>query len=550
MEKPRFRVQAGSSATTTVDAGATAPAHSMRYLNRDKTGVLSLRRAVRRDGSADVREAAMRASALAFDFMQNSGWIAGACDQMIVDTIGTELKLNARPDLTKLGYSEKERSDWCKLVEAEWRRWSWNPRECDLAGKATIAEMCDGLMRYYIGAGEGFAILSFFGETQRLAYGVSTGTKVNLVAPHRVPNTTREFEGLDGGIFHDANGRPTHCRFKRRDSGLDVDYDLPFLLPNGLAQVVHVLDRGDNPDSPRGISIMAPILKVIAQSDQLADATLATALLQTIFAAVIKSPEPSEEAFQAIQTLADTQGAGKLEGVEGLVQDFVDIWGARFEALKSGGINLADTARIGHLGPGEELEFKTAATPGSNYLPFNANLQREMARRLGITMESFSMDFTSVTYSSARIGTATVYPIAQRRRERIAAPFCQSVYEAWLDEKIANGSIPFKGGYRAFAANRDKAFWAEWQGPAKPSADDYKSANAAKLRLETGVSSLSDECAEYGRDWEEVANQREREMQVMAEKGLPNPFERMRGGGNEAPPLEDTVPAKKAKAAA
>jgi lambda family phage portal protein len=529
--KPRVRVPAGR-ADLHIGKPKAKPAApvEMRYLNRDRTGVLSMRHAVRRDGRHDVREAALRASALAFDFMQNSGWIAGACDQMIVDTIGTELKLNARPDLSRLGYDDKERSEWCKLVEAEWRRWSWNPRECDLAGKATIPEMCDGLMRYYIGGGEGFGVISFFDERMRRAYGVQTGTKVNIVAPHRVPHTTREFEGLESGIFHDANGRPTHCRFKRREGGIDVDHDLAFVLPNGLAQVVHVLDRGDNPDSPRGISIMAPILKVIAQSDQLADATLATALLQTIFAAVIKSPEPSEEAFQAIQTLGDTDGV-KVEGVEQLVQDFVDVWGARFEALKSGGINLADTARIGHLGPGEELDFKTASTPGGTYLPFDQNLKREMARRLGVTIESFSMDFTSASYSSVRMATATVHPLACRRRERIPAPFCQSVYESFLDEKIGTGAIPFKGGYRAFAANRDKVCWAEWQGPAKPSADDYKSANAAKVRLETGVSSLADECAEYGRDWEETAAQRERELKTLTEMGLPNPFERIRGGG-------------------
>lgn len=520
-EKPRVKVKAGRQASVT----SFAP--TMRYLDRDRTGVLSMRHAIRRDGRVDVREAALRASALAFEFMQNSGWIAGACDQMIVDTIGTELKLNARPDLTRLGYSDKERSNWCKIVEADWRRYAWNPRECDLAGKATIAEMCDGIMRYFIGGGEGFGIISYLGEQSRKHYGIETGTKVSIVAPHRVPHVTREFEGLDSGIFHDANGRPTHCRFKRRDSGIDVDYDLAFTLSNGLPQILHVLDRGDNPDSPRGISVMAPILKVIAQSDQLADATLATVLLQTIFAAVIKSPEPSEEAFQAIQTLADTNG---IEGGPELVQDLVDVWGARIEALKKGGVNLADTSRIAHLGPGEELEFKTANAPGSQYIPFSQNLQREMARRLGITIESFSMDFSRATYSSVRVATSTVFPIAQRRRERVAAPFCQGVYENWLDERIATGAIPFKGGYRAFSANREKASWAEWQGPAKPSADDYKSANAAKVRLETGVSSLADESAEYGRDWEETAAQRARELEVLKELGLPNPFERMSGG--------------------
>ena len=86
-------------------------------------------------------KAAERASALALDFMHNSGWIAGAADQIICDTIGTELKLNARPDLSKLGYNDQERAEWCRLVEAEWRRWAWNPKECDLAGKSTMRDI-------------------------------------------------------------------------------------------------------------------------------------------------------------------------------------------------------------------------------------------------------------------------------------------------------------------------------------------------------------------------------------------------------------------------
>ena len=92
----------------------------MRYMGHDTAGVLSMRRAVTRDVKVDIREAVRRSFALAFDFMQNSGWIAGAADQIIVDTIGVELKLNARPDLSRLGYNDKERSDWCRQVEDEW----------------------------------------------------------------------------------------------------------------------------------------------------------------------------------------------------------------------------------------------------------------------------------------------------------------------------------------------------------------------------------------------------------------------------------------------
>ncbi len=68
---------------------------------------LAMRRAVTRDMTLDVRQAAERASALALDFMQNCGWIAGIADQVIVDTLGTELKLNLRPDLSRLGMTSR-----------------------------------------------------------------------------------------------------------------------------------------------------------------------------------------------------------------------------------------------------------------------------------------------------------------------------------------------------------------------------------------------------------------------------------------------------------
>lgn len=542
VDKPRVRVAARVREVLPPAPSAAVPAMrpTARYLRDSSTGVLRMPRVAARDSFLDVREATERAAALAIDFMHNSGWIAGAARQIIADTIGTELKLNHRPDLARLGYDEKETSAWATLVQAEWGQYAWNPAECDLAGKATIAEMLDGTVRHYLAHGEAFGVLSFLSEADRRRYGITTGTKVSLVPPHRLPNRTSEFEGLLGGIFHDANERATHYRFRRRESGMDRDDDIPAMDAAGLAQVIHVMDRGENPGSPRGITPIAPASKVIAQYDQAADATLAQLMLQQAFAAVLTSPEPSTQAFEAIQTLSDPQAmpdgypggqAAWSAFAGGLAADLMDVWGQRVDALKRGGIDLSQHARVAHAGPGEDLKFVTANTPGGNYLPFVQHLHREIARCMGVTATSLTMDFNGATYSSVRMEVATIWPIAVRRRERIAAPLAQGIFEAWLDEMVATGRIPFKGGYRAFAANRQKACWAEWRGPSKPTADDAKSATAQRLRLESGVSSLADECSEDGRDWEETARQRARELTYLTGLGLPNPFERMRGGG-------------------
>lgn len=501
-----------------------------QYLRSDPTGILAARRATLRDAKWDVRMGADRAAALAIDFMHNSGWIAGAADQIIADTVGDELKLNARPQLAALGYNDADAAAWARAVEAEWKRWAWNPAECDLAGKSTFAEILDGVIRHYLAYGESFGIIDYITVRGRRAYGIESGTKVSLIPPHRLPRTTREFEGLEDGIFHDANGRPTIYRFRERTGGIEADKDIR------ARDVIHVMDRGENPGAPRGISVLAPTLKRIAQFDQLADATLALAMLQTLFAATITSPEPSEEAFAAIQTISDTQPpegydeADWTAFISGLQGDLYEVWGQRIAALKQHGIHLGDFARINHLGPGEKLELHTTNSPGPQYVPYSQNLQREIARRLGILFESFTLDFSNATYSSVRMGGASIWPVVTRRRYRIAAPFCDRVYDAWLDEKIGTGAIELRGGYAAWLANRSRVAYAEWQGPPKPSADDWKSAQAAGKRLELGLSSLADECGEYGRDWEETAAQIEREMKVLTDKGLPIPFGRKQGG--------------------
>lgn len=543
--KPRVRVRAG---TVAFPAEQRPQRPTARYLRGDRSGVLHMRQAITRDAKWDVREAADRAAALAIDFMHNSGWIAGAADQIIVDTVGEELKLNARPDLAPLGYDDAERAVWCREVEAAWRRWAWNSAECDLAGKATFAEMLDGVVRHYIAYGEAFGVLDYMTARQRRQYGLETGTKVTIVAPHRLPRISREFEGFEDGIFHDAWGRATTYRFRERIGGIETDKDI------AARDVIHVMDRGENPGAYRGVSVLAPVLKVIAQYDQAADATLAALLLQQVFAATIVSPEPSEDAFQALQTIEDTDpppgySADEWAGfVGGLRADLLEVWGQRLASLKEHGVAMNNPARIAHLGPGEELKMMTASTPGPQYLPLTQDLKREIARRLGVTFESLGMDHSNATYSSVRMGISSIWPIVLRRRLRIASPFADRIYAAWLEEMIASGRIGLKGGYQAFLANRSRVTYAEWQGPARPVADDYKAAMAAKVRLELGISSLADECAEYGRDWEENAAQIEREMKVLAENNIPSPFGKSQGGagpngaaadGNREPAKED-----------
>jgi capsid protein len=68
---------------------------------------------------------------------------------------------------------------------------------------------------------------------------------------------------------------------------------------------------------------------------------------------------------------------------------------------------------------------------------------------------------------------------------------------------VEAGEIEAPGFYE------NKAAWcrARWIGPGRGWVDQLKEAQAAELRMDIFISSLEDECAEQGKDWEELLEQ-------------------------------------------
>ncbi|WP_099864721.1 phage portal protein [Pararhizobium haloflavum] len=518
----------GREATQTPAARSSRP--EARYLRDTRSGIISTRMAPLNESRDEISRAWRRSAGIALDLIQNSGRLRGAVDQVLADTVGIELVLNPQPDLAGLGYSREETTALTRLIKARWQRYAWNPAECDMRGKFTLPQLVDIGLRWHIAYGEVTGMLDYMGLATRQRYGIASGTKLCLIPPHRLVQDTNEIEGLFQGVYHDENGRPVGYLFEERDTGFTRKVSHPARDGEGRPVVFHVFDPSDATDV-RGISVMAAAFRKHIQHEQLDDATLQTAILQTIFAAVLTSDKPSVDAFEALEVLKENKAAG----IEDYVSEFVSYLQGNLEKAAESSITISGDPQISHLAPGEDLDIKSAGTPGAQYLPFSAALSRDMARAIGITFGGLTMNHENATYSSVRMETSSIWPVVLRRRERIAAPICQAVYESWLDEEIGEGRIPFKGGYRAFRANRDRVCWAQWQGPAKPTADDLKSAKATSERLDNGTSSIAVECGDLGIDPDELFEQRQREHQRYVDAGMRSPYERAaRGdGGNE-----------------
>jgi lambda family phage portal protein len=279
----------------------------------------------------------------------------------------------------------------------------------------------------------------------------------------------------------------------------------------GRPQVIHVYD-GDA-EQVRGITPLAPALKIVRQFDQLADATLTAALIQAIFAATIESDAPTDTILQALQD-DDEQGVGG-----GSMDGLLSAKAGWYDSTK---IDLGRAGKIAHLFPGEKLTFNGSKTPNDTYEAFAKFLLREIARCLGMTFETLSGDYTAATYSSVRMSTSELWPLIVARRVNIPGRFYQQVFEAWLEEQIETGRTPFPGGFYAFLTKREAAARAEWRGPPKPQADDLKTQKAHEGYKRMGV--MSDEmiCNDLGVDVEDVYRQRAHEKKLREKLDLPD----------------------------
>jgi len=485
----------------------------------DSAGVLGGWRPALRSPRTDVQEAWTGVAARAIDAAHNSGWIAGAVEQMLADINGPEgLTINVTPDHYALRWSKDFADAWAADVEREFAAYANNPIEVDARGKMTLASMADAAVRWYMPFGEATARILL-----RERPGATMLTKVQMTSPMRLSQQSSELQELHQGVFLDRDGQPIGYRFRARVGGYPQDLDVAARDEQGRPLVVHVFD-GD-PDQTRGISPFAPALKVVRQYEQAADATLTTLLLQTIFSATFESAQLPGEALEGLLTDGDL-GAGSGGQVDPTAPGgMAALMSERAEWYGASGIDLGVHGRIATMFPGDRLKFHTASTPGGNYLPFSDNLNREIARCIGTSFEKFTGNYTNATFSSIKMGIASDWPVVIRRRRVVPRPLLQAVFEAWLEERVARGLTPFPGGYTRFLRQRSAACRAQWRGPAKPSPDELKTATALKiLTKDIGVMSISTAAAELGLDADAEQQQRAQDRQRAERLGLPDPY--------------------------
>jgi lambda family phage portal protein len=498
------------------------PAPLATFLRDNSAGTLSGFRVAMREPADDYRLAWYDATSRTIDALHNSGWLAGGVNLATDAICGPNMALNARPDPTIFGEKQagaKLAAEWARNVERRFEAWGRSAYACDIYARQNLGQQCSQSVKAWFGTGEIAGVVRF-----KKKPGNTHGTKIMLLPSKRIPQSSRTNPRSVQGVVLDTDGAPVRIIFETFDPvnpGVVTEIEVPVRDPEGRPQTIHIHDSP--PTVVRGITPLAPAIRVVRQFDQLFNATLTTALIHALFAATVESSAPTEEIFAALQgeeESATPDNPVVTGGTFGLGGNFSRLMGLRAAWYRNTKLDLGVVGKLVHLFPGEKLEFKSSTTPNANFKDFTRFLLREIAKCLGITYEQLTGDREGATYSSERMGGAEAWLTTLYRRTHIAGRFMQIAYEAWLEEDIelyetSGGTLgtPFPGGLAAFLANRDAASRSDWRGPPKPTADDLKTAKANEVKKANGVLTREAWCAEEGTDWQDVDDQRLREQE-------------------------------------
>ncbi|PQQ22357.1 phage portal protein [Photorhabdus hindustanensis] len=459
------------------------------------------------------------------DLARNDGWASGAITRVLDNAIGANFRPIIKPDYRMLALmtgNQKFDATWAdeygKVVEAHWRSWANDPgRYCDVERKQTVSQMLRLAFRHKLLDGDALAVLQY--RTDRLGPGRGRyATTIQIVDPDRLSNPQQNFDmpHIRGGVEIDDDGAPTFYHIREAHIGdwwsgaKTMTWErVPRETAWGRPHVVHDFDH-ERGAQHRGNGILTPVvqrLKMLIKYDQ---SELEAAILNAIFGAYIESPYDPALVEAAL-------GESEDENLGAYQQGRVEFHNDRRLSLQNG-------ARLPILYPGEQINTVNAARPHSNFEGFESAALRNIAAATGLSTQQVTQDWSDVNYSSARSAMLEAWKTLTRRRADFSIGFAQPILTAFIEEIHDIEDLPLPTGAPDFLEARAAYCRAQWMGPGRGWVDPVAEKKGAILGMDAGLSTLEMEAAENaGEDWEEMLDQRKRELDAFKERGLTPP---------------------------
>jgi lambda family phage portal protein len=434
------------------------------------------------------------------DLTRNHGVAEGSVQTLVDNVVGSGLRLKSRPNWRALKWTPDQAEEWSNQVEALWCAWAeslW----CDAGGSLTFHGLTVQAFRSSFTNGDAIALPLWLDRA-----GAPTSTCLQMIEADRLanPNGQPDRRDLRGGVRIDEYGAPLGYWIRKSHPG-DVmriagefysdSLFIPAFTEWGRRRVIHLHDK-ERVGQSRGKPSLTSVLRQFKVLGDFTNAELKAAVVNSMVAMVTESNISQEGLVELLAGNPDALSKYQ-DGLAQRNRSAIDY----------------QAGQIIPLMLGEKLNSFTPGRPSESFEPFTLSVLRHIAAGLNIPYELLLKDFSKTNYSSARAALLEAWRYFRGRRRWLTTYWLQPVFELWLEELVMTGQVEAPNFYRL------RAYYgrAKWIGDGRGWVDPLKEVQAAECRMRNGITTLEDECAEQGVDWEEQLEQRARE-QARAEK--------------------------------
>lgn len=459
------------------------------------------------------------------DLGRNNGLMAGAIQTSRDSIIGSVLRLSANPHYRLLGWTREQARAWGNINEAEFSSWA-DSTECDAARSTNLLGLAHQMLAGALLNGDSLAIPLW---TPRV--GDRWNTRLMLVESDRLstPPELMANSNVRSGIEFDRFGAPVAYHVLKTHpgdtlglfgatSGLPKQWErIPAFTPWGRRRVIHLHDK-ERTGQSRGKPLVSAVLRDFKMAGDFASNELQASLANSLVAAFLESDLGQD-------------GAAALFG-----DDARGAWNDSVKEARS--IRKLKGAAVIPLPAGARMSSFTPGRPNVAFDAFMTNVEARIAAGMNMSREVLMKDFTKSNYSSARATLLEVWRYFLGRRRWLTDLLLRPAYELWLEEAVHAGVVSAPDFYaKRYAYTRARFIFG-----GRGWVDPVKEAQAAAMRIAAGISTLEQECAEQGLDYEEVMDQLAIEQAMRAERGLGPINSALLTPPSEAPERESKEP--------
>ncbi len=419
---------------------------------------------------------------------ENNCWVRAAVDLLLARIVGAGTTLQAQTK--NPAFNEK--------AEALWKRWCFSAdyyRQFhfgDIERLAILKLFTDGGLFFHIVTDADNRSTAPFSieilEYGRLAPAGALGTK------NRVIN----------GIEVDENGRVVAYHFYK---SVDTYIEPTLEVERVPAEDIIHFSPFRRPGQLLGIPLLAPIIPYAYHLEDLIEAELINAKVSASFGIVIK------KTGTPTGVLNPETGQRELEIAPGMIAE---------------------------LNPGEDIAVIDPKRPGSTFDDFVKLILRGMGRSIGLSYEQISGDKSEVNYSSARHSELELRDYILPFRKALERYFLRPVYTEFIKNAISLGNLNIMGAIK----NWENWTPHRWIFKGFDWVDPLKEAQAKRLELLMGLTTLADEAAAKGKDWKELADQRAQEISYLKELGIEDITETLARGEHDSETEQEGIRAR------